>query len=182
MTTETIRKRERLARVLRDVKKNRRKTRSEAEIAVYTAGYQGLSIDEFLSLLFEKGIKRIIDVRKNSVSRVFGFHKSTLSWLPDRLEIEYTHRPELGVPSEWRRNLNRPEDYEAMLNRYENEILSVSGNSLREVSEMMIEKPSVLMCREADPLYCHRSRLAEIISNISNMGVRDLRASNEERL
>ena len=70
-----------------------------AQPAVFTAGYEGLSIDRFLNLLVVEGLERLIDVRNNPVLRRFGFHKTTLSKLANRLEIEYFHFPQLGIES-----------------------------------------------------------------------------------
>ena len=41
--------------------------------AVYTAGYEGNSIDRFLDRLMKRGIYSIIDVRSNPISRKYGF-------------------------------------------------------------------------------------------------------------
>lgn len=141
-----------------------------------------MKVDDFLRFLFNSGIKRIIDVRKNPLSRVYGFNKNTLSLFANRLEIEYVHRPDLGVPSEWRKNLNKPKDYESLFNRYKSEVLAQSENALHEISQMMGSMPSVLMCWEANPSFCHRNCLAESISMISHMKIHDLRVANEERI
>lgn len=51
----------------------------EAQPAVHTAGYEGLTVGGFLDMLLRHGIGRVIDVRCNPVARRCGFHKSTLS-------------------------------------------------------------------------------------------------------
>ena len=82
--------------------------RPKADVAVYTAGYEGLLIDGFLNGLIRKGIARLIDVRNNPVSRRYGFHKSTLNRLCQNVGIEYVHFPELGIISRDRQDLDRP--------------------------------------------------------------------------
>src|SRR3954454_5138007 len=76
--------------------------RPKAEVAVYTAGYESVSVDGFLDLLISSGIERLIDVRSNPIARRYGFHRSTLSRLLGRLDIEYRHFAELGIRSEIR--------------------------------------------------------------------------------
>lgn len=76
--------------------------RPQCKPAVYTAGYEGFQVDGFLNLLIKSGIECVLDVRKNPISRRYGFHKSTLSRLCQKLGLEYIHYSEFGIPSKWR--------------------------------------------------------------------------------
>ena len=55
-------------------------------MTVFTVGYEGPSVDRFLSLLAEHGIDTIVDVREYPVSRKLGFSKKgqARSIFPDR--------------------------------------------------------------------------------------------------
>lgn len=158
------------------VNSRRRKLRQRpvAEAAAYTAGYEGQSVDGFLNMLVRCGMQRVIDVRQNPVARRFGFHKSTLSRLCGDVSIEYVHLPQLGVPSELRRGLETQDDYEALFDRYEAEILPVQAEALDRIAEMMAEKPSAVVCMEADPNRCHRTRVAKAVSEGAALAVRHL--------
>jgi len=150
--------------------------RPRAKCAVYTIGYEGLQIDGFLNILVQKGIWQVIDVRGHPVSRRYGFHKSTLSKLCGRLDIEYRHVPELGIPSESRAALLRPSDNEQMLDDYENAILPAHKEAVSRIANWVRTQASVLVCMEADPRFCHRSRLALRIANDTGLSVRELRS------
>ena len=145
-----------------------------ASPSVYTAGYERLSVDAFLDRLIQNGIQRIIDVRNNPVARRYGFHKSTLTRLADRVAIQYVHVPELGIPSVLRRNLCSREDYDALFDKYISETLAREANAIDRVAKLMADKASVLVCMEADPASCHRSRLAETVSQKTGLPIRDL--------
>ena len=134
--------------------------RPKAEVAVYTAGYEGVSIDGFLNLLVESGIERLIDVRSNPIARRYGFHKSTLKRLVNKLGIEYCHFAELGIQSQVRRLFPADGDRGIMFDEYEVTTLTNEAAAVKAVSELVSRRPSVLVCLEADPLRCHRSRLA----------------------
>lgn len=149
-------------------------TRPVATLGVYTAGYEGLSVDGFLNILLHNGIERIIDVRNNPVARRYGFHKSTLAKLAGCIGIEYIHIPELGIESRFRRNLDTWTDYQALLCRYEAETLPCQGAAIDRVSTLMRSKASVLVCMEADPVRCHRSRLAKAVADRMGLTVRHL--------
>jgi len=145
-----------------------------ASPAIYTAGYEGLSVDAFLDRLIQNGIQRIIDVRNNPVARRYGFHKSTLMRLGTRVGIQYVHVPELGIQSALRKNLSSPEDYDALFDRYATETLATETLAINRVAKLMAEKASVLVCMEADPRFCHRSRLAERVSQETGLPIHDL--------
>jgi uncharacterized protein (DUF488 family) len=151
--------------------------RPESKSAVFTAGYEGLSIDAFLNLLVASGVKRLIDVRNHPVSRRYGFHKSTLQRLTGRLEIDYVHFPELGIPSELRCNLTNQQSYDVLFAQYERTVLNSEGHRLRKVASLMTESPSVLVCMESEPKSCHRSRLALAVAREAMLPVVHLRAT-----
>ncbi len=146
-----------------------------ADPGVYTAGYEGLQIDGFLDLLLRRGIKTVIDVRANPVSRKYGFYKTTLSRLCQDVNIAYCHFPQVGIPLSWRSDLSTYDDYQRLFVRYENEILPGREEVISEIAQIMSASPSVLLCQEKDPDYCHRTRLAKAISAKSGMMKCDLR-------
>ena len=146
------------------------------DIAVYTLGYEGLSIDEFFGILTENGILHLIDVRRDPVSRRYGFHKKTLASLCEAHGIEYTHMPKLGIESKYRKEIKTEADHRILLSYYKTEILEREAEAVSLVSRLMSERPSMLMCFEADPKRCHRSILAEAVAKVSGLPVRHLKA------
>lgn len=160
-----------------DNKERRAASLPKAEFAVYTAGYEGLQVDGFLNLLLESGIRQVIDVREHPISRRYGFHKKTFSSLCQRLGITYKHFPQLGVPSAWRTSLGSASAYARLFARYEEQILAGQAASIKQAAASMTQLPSVLVCQEAEPTCCHRSRLAGRVSNITGLPIVDLRAA-----
>jgi hypothetical protein len=144
---------------------------------IYTAGYGGMQVDGFLNLLLERGMRCLIDVRANPVSRKYGFHKSTLSRLCANVGLDYLHLPELGIPAAWRTELATPADYARLFARYEEEILPAPGAAQARQTALtaLREKPSVLVCQEADPQSCHRLRLARCLARETRLPLEELR-------
>lgn len=155
-------------------KRRKLEARLEARPAVFTAGYEGLSIDRFLNLLVVTGIRRLIDVRNNPIARRYGFHKSTLQRLTERLEIDYVHVPELGIRSEDRQSLVDQEAYDNLFDKYENTVLRNERHSIEKVVRLVNEMPSVLVCMESEPQCCHRSRLAATVSKLTKLPIKHL--------
>ena len=160
-----------------DVVKKRRAKRPSAAPAVFTVGYEGLMVDALLDLLLRSGVRRLVDVRCNPIARRYGFHKTTIVHLCSNLDIDYVHFPSLGIPSAWRVSLSDQKSYERLFGRYEMEILPRRTTDIEIVANLIAEKPSALMCMEADHRRCHRSRLAMEISRRVSLPVKELRTS-----
>ena len=149
--------------------------RPVAEAAIYTVGYEGIMVDGLLDLLLRTGIQRLVDVRSNPIARRYGFHKSTLNRLCQDVGIEYLHIPSLGIPSAWRANVDDVASYQRLFARYEDEILPAQQASVDMVLGLLRDKPTALMCMEADHTQCHRSRLAAMVSRRTGLPIQELR-------
>ena len=156
-----------------DLPERRKKKRPVAEKAIYTAGYEGRTVDEFLNLLMESGISRLIDVRSNPISRRYGFHKSTLTRLCGSLEIDYQHLPELGIPGSERDHIDSAAKYTSLFKNYRCGLAS-RESALSNAISLLETKPSVLVCMETDPEFCHRNVLAQHLTTLINMPIKHL--------
>ncbi len=127
---------------------------------VTTIGYEGKSVDGFLFSLIRNKVQAVVDVRKNAYSMKFGFSKGKLSEYLEKMGMEYIHMPELGIPSELRRELETDEDYDNLFREYK------KGMNLREkwllrIEDLGKQKKVALLCMEQDPRYCHRGVIAD---------------------
>ncbi|MGD0088533.1 MAG: DUF488 domain-containing protein [Planctomycetota bacterium] len=152
----------------------RRMRRPCAVPAVYTMGYEGLLVDRFFDRLLAHGIQRVLDVRRNPVSRRYGFHCRELGRICGKLALEYVPLPELGIWSAERQHLVSPMDFASLFLKYEREMLPRQQDSQDRAAHLLLEKSSVLVCQEADPACCHRSRLAEALAKRTGLPVRHL--------
>lgn len=146
-------------------------------LAIYTVGYEGLMLEGLLDLLLQNGIERLIDVRANPVARRFGFHKSTLLRHCSDLNIDYVHIPELGIASSERAGLVGSKEFEALFCQYEAGTLKRELAAIARATSLIREKPSALLCMEADCTSCHRSRLAVRIREEIELPILELRKS-----
>lgn len=142
--------------------------------AVYTAGYQQKSIDGFFDALLKTGIRVIVDVRSNPVSRKYGFARSSMAGIAQKLDLDYVHLPSLGIPSEARVGLASKASYKRLLDAYEQNTLPKRRPDVDQLSQRMQHMPCVLVCMERDVECCHRSRLATAVSKVNGLPVRHL--------
>jgi len=131
---------------------------------LYTIGYEGKSLEKYLNDLIRNDIKVLCDVRKNPLSRKYGFSKKTLQNACESLNIKYIHFPELGIISEKRKNLNSQNDYDALFEEYENTVLEEQQQALKLLTDLLKNyKRIALTCFEHSPNQCHRTRVANAV-------------------
>lgn len=145
-----------------------------AVTAVFTAGYEGRSVDGFFDVLLRHAIAVVVDVRKNPVSRKYGFAGTSLAAIADKLGMQYRHTPELGIPSAKRLSLSSREDYDRLFEWYREKSLPAVDDSVAATCSLVKSAKSVLVCMEQDPACCHRSHLADLISKRTELAVEHL--------
>lgn len=137
-------------------------------MAVFTVGYEGCDIDEFVAFLRREKIEQIVDTRKNPVSRKRGFSKNRLAGALKTKKIDYVHVPALGVPREWRREVKDGEiTRKQMFARYEKKILPLADQEILALIKRSGRMKIALLCYEADPSDCHRSQVAARMRKLS---------------
>ena len=141
----------------------------QTEPCLFTIGYEGRSIDEYLNLLIKNNIKLLCDVRKNPISRKYGFSKQSLQKKITELNMEYLHIPELGIHAHLRKGLETKEDYKKLFSLYARETLPVRKNELLEIVRHLEGKKRVaLTCFEAEPSLCHRHCISSFLKRKNN--------------
>ena len=131
---------------------------------IFTIGYEGTTVPDFVAALHKAGVERVIDVRALPLSRRPGFSKSPLRAALEEAEIEYVHLKALGTPSEGR-TAARAGRYHDMERIYEGQLeLPEAMAQSAQMLELAREKPSVLLCMEREPAHCHRTLLLKSVA------------------
>lgn len=139
----------------------------DAEITLFTIGYEGISLESYLLKLVKNNVKLLVDVRKNPLSMKFGFSKSTLKKYCNALGIDYMHIPEVGINSSKRRNLETKADYAELFDDYQKTTLNETLEYQQRILALLKrDKRIALTCFEADHCDCHRSHLAKAVSSL----------------
>lgn len=137
---------------------------AEGKPGVCTIGYEGRNLEGYLNLLIAAGVTLLCDVRRNPLSRKYGFSKSTLTKVCEGVGIRYEHLPELGIASEARRELETQADYDVLFDTYEREDLPRRGDALDRIRHWVNQGNRVaLTCFERLPQQCHRHCVAEAL-------------------
>lgn len=145
-----------------------------AALAVYTVGYEGRSVDAFFDHLLRRGIRAIADVRANPVSRKYGLARSSMSRIAKDLGIEYEHLPALGIPPAARKGLDQTVSREQVFESYVRDVLGRRREEIGHLAGLVAKRPTALVCVEADPAMCHRSRLADRVGEAAGLRVEHL--------
>ncbi|MGB6222537.1 DUF488 family protein [Haloferula sp.] len=131
-----------------------------------TIGYEGRTLEDYLNQLLVGGVTLLCDVRRNPLSRKYGFSKGTLSKSCAGVGIRYEHLPELGIASDQRRELNTQADYDALFEDYERDSLPKQTEALEIIRTWITKGERVaLTCFEKHPHQCHRHCVAEALEH-----------------
>jgi hypothetical protein len=136
-----------------------------AAACFFTIGYEGSSLEGYLNRLLKNNVKTLVDVRRNPLSRKYGFSKKTLSDTLRKLGIGYVHIPELGIAAVRRQQLNTQADYDRLFDSYERQELKQNARALQDLFNIFLkDKRVAITCFEAKVCMCHRGRVAEAMS------------------
>jgi uncharacterized protein (DUF488 family) len=131
---------------------------------IFTIGYEGTTMGEFIAALQKAGVVRVIDVRALPLSRRPGFSKTPLKGALAEAGIEYIHLRALGTPAEGR-NAARAGRHEDMARVYAGQLeLPEAIAQGAQMLELAREKPSALLCFEREPRHCHRTLLLDAVA------------------
>lgn len=131
---------------------------------IFTIGYEGATVGEFLASLRQAGVERVIDVRAVPNSRRPGFSKTPLRNALAEAGIDYVHLRALGTPAEGRAAA-RAGKHAEMERIYTGQLeLPEAIAESAQMVDLAGEKPSALLCYERDPAACHRSSLLAAVA------------------
>lgn len=128
---------------------------------IYSVGYEGMSVGGLAELLAQSGVKVLVDVRLNAISRRPGFSKKALDAAMQAAGIEYRHERDLGNPQDNRDAFRSGDEVgrEEMRKRLNNG----SRDALDRVIDLARSTKIAVMCVERDPSQCHRHVIVEMM-------------------
>lgn len=134
---------------------------------LFTIGYEGISLEQYLVRLMKNDVKVLVDVRRNPLSMKYGFSKSQLKKYCENLDIKYIHFPDVGIDSDQRQELNTQSDYDKLFTVYQKNNLAKTTDTQIDILNLLKKyKRIALTCFEADICQCHRKHLAEAIEKL----------------
>ena len=108
---------------------------------VYSIGYAGRKINDFLKILKENKIQAVIDVRRFPTSKYDEYKKENLRKILKNEKIKYFHIKELG---------GFRKDYEEFMKSDE------FKKGFEKILKIIKKYKSAIMCKEKNHKYCHR--------------------------
>jgi uncharacterized protein (DUF488 family) len=139
-----------------------------------TIGYEAATQAAVIGALTSAGVKVVIDVRAVASSRRAGFSKTLLAASLAEAGVDYVHLRALGTPKPGRqaaragRHAEMRAIFEAHLAEPEAQL------QLAQAAEIARERPSALLCYEADAAHCHRRIIADRLAAADGFEVEDL--------
>src|SRR5690242_6903695 len=134
-------------------------------MVVYTIGHSTRSLDEFLALLREAGVTRIVDVRAFPMSRRHPqFNKDALTSTLPAAGVDYRHMPALGGRRHGRKGAPSRNGFwkvDAFRHYADYAETAAFGQAIGELEALARERPTAYMCAEAVWWQCHRRLITD---------------------
>ena len=141
---------------------------------LYSIGYERALPSDIIATLTDAGVRVLLDVRDRPISRRPGFSKRQLAAAIEEAGIKYVHLAALGTPPEGRL-ANRRRQWERFWAIVDERFARPEAElDLQRAAAIAASEPGCLLCYEADPRICDRSRIAEILTRRHGFGQRHL--------
>ncbi|MEW5786159.1 MAG: DUF488 domain-containing protein [Bacillota bacterium] len=129
---------------------------------IYTIGYEGRTLPEYIRLIRKQAITLIVDVRLNPISRKKGFSSRDLSKALADAGIDYCHLPQLGNPKEIRNEYHKNGSAIFLYEQFKKH-LAEHPEALRLLHDVIKDQIACITCFEKLPSYCHRGAITEFL-------------------
>lgn len=133
---------------------------------IYTVGYEGLTLEQFIQQLRSARVQIVIDVRDFPLSRKRGFSKTALAAALDAAGMKYLHVRSVGCPKPIRDQYRADRDWEVYTAAFMDH-LQQQGVAIGELAAICAQQVAALLCYEADAGFCHRTYVAQAAAAIS---------------
>ncbi|MBP0590484.1 DUF488 domain-containing protein [Paraburkholderia sp. LEh10] len=147
-------------------------------MTLFTIGYEGLDINDFVSLLDHHEIETVVDIREFPLSRKPGFSKTALTNLLNLSGFEYVHMVDLGCPKPVRNRYREDGDW-SQYKRGFSSYLKTQATAIEELSNLAETSACALLCYEADYNHCHRMMVAAAVRSHCGADVEHILSSTK---
>jgi uncharacterized protein (DUF488 family) len=143
---------------------------------LFTIGYEGRSLDDFIAGLRDAGVTVLADVRDAPISRKPGFSKNALANALQEQGIEYRHIRALGCPKPIRNAYREDHDWTRYTRAFMQH-LDRQEAAVTELAALARAQPTALLCYETDFNRCHRTYVARAVAGQADLPLQHLTAS-----
>lgn len=134
---------------------------------LFTIGYEGTQLADFLATLIRHKVNIVVDVRELPLSRRKGFSKNSLAGALATVDILYLHERALGAPREIRHRLRDDGNLATYFRGFDRYLTTQTG-ALEQVAETCMGNVA-LLCFERDYKTCHRSSVARELGRLADL-------------
>ncbi len=141
---------------------------------LFTIGYEGSHIEDFVQTLLDAGVTTLLDVREVPISRKKGFSNTALRAALEANDVRYVHLRGLGDPKPGRLAA-RAGDYDSFRKIFNRHMKTPPAQMELHVAGSLAREAVVcLMCFERVHCECHRSIVAEHLVHVTGLTVHNL--------
>jgi uncharacterized protein (DUF488 family) len=136
-------------------------------MTIFTVGYEGTTLEQFLERLQRTKVQLVVDVRDVPLSRKPGFSKTALGSALELVGLQYFHIRELGCPKSIRDQYRADGNWQAYTAAFMGH-LRKQRVAIRSLAQLCRQSRAALVCYEADPEQCHRTYVARAVAALQD--------------
>ena len=124
---------------------------------VFTIGFTQTTAENFFTRLADAGVVRVVDIRLRNNSQLSGFAKAhdLPYFLRELIGADYEHEPQLAPTAEIMDAFKKEKgSWEDFAPRFKGLLAEREVESTLDRGDF--ERPTALLCSEADAAHCHR--------------------------
>lgn len=132
-------------------------------LQIYTIGFSKKSLREFIKLLKNSKVTKLVDIRLNNTSQLAGYaKKDDLAYILELVQIKYTHDKSLAPDRDLLDKYKKSDITWSEYKKRYNDILS--NRKIKDrINEIIGDDTPVFLCSEEKADYCHRRLLVEYL-------------------
>jgi len=129
---------------------------------LFTLGYEGAKIEDFLGVLCAQSVDVIVDVRQLPLSRKPGFSKGSFHKRATAAGLDYIHAPIFGCPKNIREKYKLDSNWNSYTVEFE-KYLNDNYEIIVDLAKFVKDTNACLVCFEKDYRNCHRGIIANYV-------------------
>ena len=134
---------------------------------IFTLGFQNFTLVDFIRLINEQEVFRVVDIRAND--RISHgrkpFSPEQLKSILGNINVDYIRMPEVGMPDKLSDTSSENGHRADFIKRYL-EIISTDKSIIKKVKKYFKDDKVLILCIEVDPFVCKRKPFARFVTTI----------------
>ena len=134
---------------------------------IFTLGFHTLTLVDFIRLVKEQDVFRVVDIRSQDLIDAHRGRFSTrqIKAVLDNINVDYVHFPDAGLGEEIKLRIKSNGDKSDLIKEYISK-LSQNKDAVRRIIQLFADDKVMILCFEEDADVCIRKPFSNLVKTI----------------